>query len=68
MERPLTVSVPEAGRLLGIKNRDTAYRAAQRGFIPTIRIGRLIRVPVKALERLLDAAGRDTEREPDAPA
>jgi excisionase family DNA binding protein len=55
---PLTLSVPEAGRLLGIKNRDTAYRAVQTGAIPSIRIGRLIRVPVKALERLLDSASR----------
>ena len=32
----------------------TAYAAAERGEIPTIRIGRLLRVPVRAMERLLD--------------
>jgi excisionase family DNA binding protein len=58
MEKPLTISVPEAGRLLGIRNKDTAYRAAAKGDIPTIRIGGLIRVPTKALERLLNSAGR----------
>ena len=57
-EMPLTLSVPEAGKkYLGL-SRDGSYRAAERGEIPTIRIGRLLRVPVRAMERLLDAAGR----------
>lgn len=47
-----TYSVPEAGRRLGI-GRDAAYDAAKRGEIPTIRIGRLLRVPKPAFERLL---------------
>jgi excisionase family DNA binding protein len=45
-----TISVPEAGRWLGL-GRNASYEAARRGDIPTIRIGRLIRVPVVALER-----------------
>jgi excisionase family DNA binding protein len=49
---PRTISVPEAGRWLGI-GRNAAYDAARRGEIPTIRIGRLLRVPVVALERML---------------
>jgi hypothetical protein len=53
-----TVSVPEAGRRwLGI-GRNAAYEAARRGDIPTIRIGRLLRVPVVALERKLEEVGR----------
>jgi len=52
-----TISVPEAGRWLGI-GRNAAYEAARRGDIPTIRIGRLLRVPVVALERKLEEAGR----------
>ena len=41
-------------------SRGGSYEAAKRGEIPTIRIGRLIRVPVRALERMLDkAAERD---------
>jgi excisionase family DNA binding protein len=55
---PKTVSVPEAGTWLGI-GRNAAYAAAERGDIPTIRIGRLLRVPVVALDRLLEQAGRD---------
>jgi excisionase family DNA binding protein len=55
--QPRTLSVPEAGRWLGI-GRNAAYEAARRGDIPTIRIGRLLRVPVVALERKLEDVGR----------
>jgi excisionase family DNA binding protein len=56
-----TISVEEAGRWLGV-SRNTAYEAAGRGEIPTIRIGRLLRVPVAPFERLLGlAAGTGTE-------
>jgi len=52
--QPKTITVPEAGRIyLGI-GRDSSYEAAKRGEIPVIRIGRLLRVPVIAMERLLD--------------
>ena len=53
---PLTISVPEAGRRYFNLSRGGSYEAAKRGEIPTIRIGRLIRVPVRALERMLDKA------------
>jgi excisionase family DNA binding protein len=57
-DAPLTMTVPEAGwRYLGL-NRNASYAAAARGEIPTIRVGRLLRVPIRAMERLLDAAGR----------
>jgi hypothetical protein len=52
-----TLSVPEAGRRYFDMGRQAAYGAAKRGDIPTIRIGRLIRVPVRALEKMLDNAG-----------
>lgn len=55
MERQ-TVSVTEAGRLLGI-GRVSAYQAVQRGELPSIRLGRRIVVPRAALDRLL-ASGR----------
>jgi excisionase family DNA binding protein len=50
----LTYSVPHAGKLLGY-SRNTAYEAAKRGELPTIRLGRKIRVPKTALHRLLDS-------------
>ena len=57
----LTISVPEAGeRYFGL-SRNGAYAAATRGEIPTIRVGRLLRVPVRAMEQKLDAAGRASE-------
>jgi hypothetical protein len=50
---PKTISVPEAGkRYYGI-GKNASYRAAERGDIPTIRIGGLLRVPVIQLERKL---------------
>lgn len=45
-------SVSEAAQILGIAPA-TAYSAAQRGEIPTIRIGRILRVGRRALEKLL---------------
>jgi excisionase family DNA binding protein len=50
--RPLTISVPEAGKRLGV-GRNQAYEAARSGQLPTIRIGKRLLVPVVALERLL---------------
>jgi len=52
----LTLTVPEAGRLLGI-SRGAAYAAAADKSLPTIRIGRRLLVPRAALDRLLDRAG-----------
>jgi excisionase family DNA binding protein len=56
VNRPRTLSVPEAGKWLGI-GRNAAYDAVRRGEIPTIKIGRLLRVPVVALERKLELTG-----------
>jgi hypothetical protein len=53
---PLTISVPEAGKRYFGLSRNGSYDAAERGEIPTIRIGRLLRVPVRALEKMLDRA------------
>jgi hypothetical protein len=53
-----TLSVPEAGRQYFDLGRNASYEAARRGEIPTIRIGRLLRVPVVSLERILTEAGR----------
>jgi excisionase family DNA binding protein len=51
--RRLTISVEEAGRLLGI-SRGLAYELVNRGDIPSVRLGRRIVVPRRALDRLLD--------------
>jgi hypothetical protein len=54
---PKTLTVPEAGRVYFDLGRNASYEAARRGDIPTIRIGRLLRVPVVALERRLEEVG-----------
>lgn len=58
MDPPKTLSVPEAGRRYFELGRNASYDAARRGDLPTIRIGRLLRVPIVALERKLEEAGR----------
>ena len=51
---PLAVSVPEAGRLLGL-SRSSAYEAVKRGDIPSVRIAGRILVPLTRLEELFVA-------------
>jgi hypothetical protein len=53
-EQAITISVPEAGKRYFGLSENGSYAAAGRGEIPTIRVGRLLRVPVRAMERLLD--------------
>ena len=55
--KPKTLTVPEAGRVYFDLGRNASYEAARRGDIPTIKIGRLLRVPVGAMERKLEEAG-----------
>jgi hypothetical protein len=57
-EPPLTISVPEAGRRYYGLSKKGSYDAARRGELPTIRIGKLLRVPVRLMERMLDEAGK----------
>jgi hypothetical protein len=58
-----TVSVPEAGQVLGL-GRDASFRSAKRGEIPTLRLGRKLRVPVPALLTLLGVPQTDSEPGP----
>jgi len=58
---PQTISVPEAGRrYFGLKSKEASYNAVKAGLIPAIRVGRLLRVPIRAMERFLDQVGRDS--------
>lgn len=57
---PQVLSVPEAGRLLGIC-RDSAYAAVRNGTLPSIRLGKRIVVPRAALERLLNGTNNRPE-------
>ena len=53
----LTYNVEEAGRLLGI-SRASAFEEARRGDLPTIRVGKRLLEPKKALEQMLEGAGK----------
>jgi len=52
-----TLSVPEAGKRYYGLGRNGSYAAAARGDLPTVTVGRMVRVPVKVIERMLDQAG-----------
>jgi hypothetical protein len=48
-----TASVPDVGRVCYGLCRNASYDAADRGEIPTIKIGRLLKVPTAALRAKL---------------
>ena len=50
-----TMSIDEAARVLGI-GRASAYEAARRGELPTLRVGRRWLVSRAGLERFVQAA------------
>jgi excisionase family DNA binding protein len=48
-----TISVPDAGRILGLA-RNGAYEAVKRGDIPVVRFGNKIRVPTAKLKKMIE--------------
>ena len=52
---PLVLTVEEAAKVLRL-SRGSAYEGVRTGAIPSVRIGRTIRVPRHALLALLDGA------------
>ena len=61
MTEPKTMTVPEAGKEYFGLSRNASYAAAKSGDIPTIRIGRLLRVPIRALEERLNVPVKKAE-------
>jgi len=57
----LVYTVQEAGEMVGL-GRNAAYEAARRGDIPTIRIGKLLKVPKAAFHRLIEKAEPGSQR------
>jgi predicted DNA-binding transcriptional regulator AlpA len=47
-----TISVPEAGRLLGV-SRNSAYAYAEAGLLPTLRLGNRLLVLKAPFEKML---------------
>lgn len=53
MTEKLTLSVEEAGKMLGV-SRQIAYQLSRRADFPTLHIGRRVLVPRKQLEAWMD--------------
>ena len=53
MTEKLTLSVEEAGKVLGV-SRQIAYKLSRRADFPTLRIGRRVLVPRKQLEEWIE--------------
>ena len=60
MTEKMTLSVEEAGKLLGV-SRQVAYQLIHRPDFPTLHIGRRILVPKKQLEIWMDRMTNGTE-------
>lgn len=56
-ENCLVYTVLEAAHLLRL-TKNSAYSAAKRGDIPTVRLGKLIRVPKAALHAMIEAGAQ----------
>lgn len=63
MPNRMTVTVEEAAEMLGV-SRSLAYKLVQRNELPSLRLGRRLVVPVRALERLVadDGGVMDNEQ------
>jgi hypothetical protein len=53
LQLPPMISVPLAGRILGLKSRSAAYRAAARGELPTIRMCGKLFVPTELVLQMI---------------
>ena len=51
-QAPLTISVPEAARRLGV-SKFAVYDAVSRGDIIAVRIGRRVQIPTHVIDELL---------------
>ena len=62
---PATMKLwPDVGQRLGL-SRNGTYDAARRGEIPTLRFGRVLRVPTAAFNRMLESGEQPgSERAP----
>lgn len=55
MDERITITVEEAGQRLGI-SRSLAYDMARTGRLPTVKFGKRLLVPTRALEAMIDEA------------
>jgi len=57
-EAPLCWSIKRTAEALGM-DLNAIYRAAHRGDLPCVRVGRRVLIPVEALRRKLASAGME---------
>ena len=67
MNEKMTLSVEEAGKLLGV-SRQVAYQLIHRPDFPTLQIGRRVLVPKKQLEIWMERQVNGTEEGNDQTA
>lgn len=60
-ERRRTITVPEAGAMLGV-SRNKAYALAREGVLPTLKLGRKIVVPRARFEAWLNGGSGASDR------
>jgi excisionase family DNA binding protein len=60
----LLLRLPEAAVVLGL-GRSTVYELVQRGELPSVHVGRAVRIPAMALRRWVEQ--RSTGADSDAP-
>jgi hypothetical protein len=61
---PLSLSVPAAGKKFYGLGTKGSYAAAKRGELVTVRVGRLLRVPVEQQEQRVKDLARAGYRDP----
>ncbi len=66
IETTWTMTVPEAGKRYFGFVAHCVVRSAKRGEIPTIPVGGLLRVPIRAMERMLDTPFQKAASRPRA--
>ena len=57
LESRTIITIKEMSAILGI-GRNTAYEAVKKGEIPSVKVGRRILVPSKALDKWLESGGK----------
>jgi len=57
LESRTIITIKEMSAILGI-GRNTAYEAVKKGEIPSVKVGRRILVPSKALDKWLESSGK----------
>ena len=63
---PLLVKPEEAAKMLGL-SRSRIYAMVQCGELPSLRVGRCVRVPVERLRDWVELRQSSTEQAADAP-